>query len=208
MGRNSNRSSYGWLVGAAVIVLLSGLFGGLGSLLLLGGLIFGGIVLLVALVVIIALKGSADDTRSRAADGTRLDPEDAAILSKARRDLTDLRMLATRIEDGRVREMLAASCGTVERIISTVKEQPEEIRNAQLYFQYYLPTQRDLMRKYTQMEKNGVATEEIRQKILKYLMEIKSTSDAQLAGLFEDDITDINAELEMMRRDAETNGLL
>ncbi len=211
MERNSQgggNSSMGVFLGIGLIAMLFGAFGGVSGLLTVLGIGLGAVLIIVALVVIFAIKGSQED----AENGREVKPlseEDAEILSDARRELLELRRLNAKIDSLAVREKSGEICSVSEKLLKAMKEDPSRIPAGQMFLQYNLPTQRSILRKYEQIEESGTAEgAELEQKLLLHLDEMKTAADNQLARIFENDFCDISAELELLSLSCREDGLL
>ena len=126
---NKNGSSYSWLIPVGVVVAILALVGRLPSLLLVGGITLGVLLILVVGILIISLKGSGEEARTKAAQ-PGMAPEDAEVMAQARKELTGLRVLNARIREADVRSMSNEICNTTEKILSALKENPARISSA------------------------------------------------------------------------------
>lgn len=202
-----NGSSYGWLLPLGLILMAVALFGKFKGLLLLGGLLLGGLVVLVGIILLIALKTSRDEAKN----SPRLEnmsPEDAAVYQGARKDLTELRVLNARLKESDVRTESNNICATTEKILTALKEDPKRIASAQMFLQYYLPTQKNILTKYHQIVESGVAHEDLKEKVMNHLADIRTATEKQLINVFEDDMLDISAEMELMNSSIREDGLI
>ena len=202
----NNGSSFGWLIPIGAIILVVSLLGKLPSLLVTGGIVLGALLILTAVILIISLKGSRDEALKKGE--TNLSPEDAAVLSEARRDLTGLRVLNARITEPEVRMASNEICQTIEKILNALKENPERIASAQMFLQYYLPTQRNILTKYHQIASSGMEHGDLKEKVMTHLADIKTATEKQLSNVYEDDMLDISAEMELMNVSIKEDGLV
>ena len=202
----NNGSSFGWLIPIGAIILVVSLLGKLPSLLVTGGIVLGALLILTAVILIISLKGSRDEALKKGE--TNLSPEDAAVLSEARRDLTGLRVLNARITEPEVRMESNEICQTIEKILTALKENPERIASAQMFLQYYLPTQRNILTKYHQIASSGMEHGDLKEKVMTHLADIKTATEKQLSNVYEDDMLDISAEMELMNVSIKEDGLV
>ena len=206
--KQGSSSSLIWIlmgVAAAAIAILGGGLGGILKFFLIAG---GIILALVAVAMFFALKNSSEEAKQKAANGELLSPEDAAILSQGRHDLTDLKMLGTKLRDMTLREKNQEICGIVEKILSVLKENPSQISDTQMFLQYYLPTQKSILKRYVTVQGTASETEKLKDKILNHLEDIQTASERQLANLFEDNILDMSAEMDMLSQSCREDGLL
>ena len=204
--KGNGGSMYGWLIPAGILVAIIALIGNFKGLLLVGGLVLAAILILVAVVMIISLKGSSEEAKNK--PEAALSPEDAAVMASARRDLTDLRVLNARIREPGIRTVSNEICGTMEKILNALKEDPTRIGSAQMFLQYYMPTQKNILTKYQQIASSGVAHAELTEKVMNHLTDIKTATEKQLANVYENDMLDISAEMELMNVSIKEDGLV
>lgn len=96
------------------------------------------------------------------------------------------------------------------KIFAILDQRPE--KEAQLYnfMNYYLPTTLKALESYARLEAQGVETAAIRvakQKINRALDELADGYEKQLDKLFEDDVVDITADIDVMRKMLQKDGL-
>ena len=204
--RKNNGSVFGWLIPVGVIIALIAIFGKLPSLAVTGGIVMGALLILVAAIMFISLKTSNEEAKQKAAD-MNMDPADAAILSQARKELTGLRVLNARIREPEIRNASNEICGIMEKVLAALKAEPSRIGEAQMFLQYYLPTQKNILTKYHQIAESGVAHDELKEKVMAHLADIKTATEKQLANVYENDMMDISAEMELMKMSIKEDGL-
>jgi hypothetical protein len=202
-----NGGSYGWLLPLGIIIGAVALIGNFKGLLLTGGLVLGGLLILIAVIMFIALKVSGDEAKNAPAE-VQMSPEDAAVYQAARKDLTELRVLNSRLKEGEIRTESNAICTVMEKILTALKEDPTRIASAQMFLQYYLPTQKNILTKYHQIVSSGVSHADLKEKVMNHLADIKTATDKQLLNVFEDDMLDISAEMELMSTSIKQDGLM
>jgi len=131
-----------------------------------------------------------------------------AILSKGRANLMELRSMSVRIRNQQVRSASMEICESVERILRTLKEQPEHISDVRQFFNYYLPTLGSILAKYVRMEKSGLPETEMTENVISCLKDIRIAMDKQYQNLFDDDILDLTVEMEALTLACKRDGLL
>ena len=97
-----------------------------------------------------------------------------------------------------------------KKIFAILEQRPE--KEAQLYnfMNYYLPTTLKALESYARLEAQGIETDSIReakQKINHALDELADGYEKQLDKLFEDDVVDITADIDVMRKMLHKDGL-
>ena len=96
------------------------------------------------------------------------------------------------------------------KIFAILDQRPE--KEAQLYnfMNYYLPTTLKALESYARLEAQGIETaaiKEAKQKINHALDELADGYEKQLDRLFEDDVVDITADIDVMRKMLQKDGL-
>ena len=211
MNKNGGGSSSGVLAVIAVIALLVGLFGGgLSAVLSVLGIALGAIVLITAGVMFFAFKGSAEDADNAAKNGRPiLDAEEAQALATARRQVTEIRMLNTRIDYLEIRRRSNEVCDIMDKLLHAMREDAKKIGDGQMFLQYYLPTQKEILMKYEQIEESGIEAKlGLEERVLNHLADIKKATEKQLGNVFEGDVFDVDAEIEMMKESMKQDGLM
>ncbi len=196
-------SGLGWLgliAGVGIFLAVRKIFPFLGTVLLIVGIILA--VLVVALVVAVVAASNRKDPDAEA----KQQRED--VLVKGRKNLLELRQIAMRIKDSRIREKNKEVCRTVEKILRVLREQPEDIPAASQFLNYYLPTSGKILTQFARVEASGVDTGDMAQSTLSCLGNIQAAAERQYANLFEDDLLDLSVEMEALTEACKRDGLL
>ena len=204
---NKNGSAFSWLIPLGVVIALVALFGKLPSLVITGGIVMGALLVIVAAIMFISLKNSHDEAKNKA-EVAGMDPADAEVMAQARKELTSLRVLNARIKEPEIRNASNEICGIMEKVLSALKTEPSRIGDAQMFLQYYMPTQKSILSKYRQISESGVEHTEMKEKVMAHLADIKTATEKQLANIYENDMMDISAEMELMSYSIKEDGLI
>ena len=202
-----NGSAFSWLIPVGVVIALVALFGKLPSLVITGGIVMGALLVIVAAIMFISLKNSNDEAKNKA-EVAGMDPADAEVMAQARKELTSLRVLNARIREPEIRNASNEICGIMEKVLSALKTEPSRIGDAQMFLQYYMPTQKSILSKYQQISESGVEHAELKDKVMAHLADIKTATEKQLANVYENDMMDISAEMELMNYSIKEDGLV
>jgi len=171
-------------------------------LLVIGGIVVALIVILVAVVIYFAFrKPKGKDGAPGAADVT-------AVLSKGRSNLMELRRMGMRVKNQQVRKLNEEICGTADKILRTLKEQPEDIPRVRQFFNYYLPTLGNILLKYVRLEESGVPAANMTESTISCLGDIKTAMGKQYTNLFDNDMLDLSVEMEALTLACKRDGLL
>lgn len=202
----NNRSRFTWIGGlllcaAAFFIGRSFFPGVLKVVLTVAAIGVALIAVVIAFFIIRAIKKSNDP-----ANVARRERD--AILSKGRSHLVKLRSMAMSIGDEEVRAVSNEICSSVDLILTTLKEQPENIPAVRQFFNYYLPTMGNILTKFVRVEKSGVPMKDMPANAVSCLRDIKTAMDKQYANLFDDDILDLTVEMDALTLACKRDGLL
>lgn len=129
-------------------------------------------------------------------------------LKLARQTITEEKLLVGRVNDASVRESATRVLEGATKVLETLAQKQEKINQSHQYLNYYLPTLGLILKKFSTLEANGMATDAMRDKVVKYLGDIEEVMDKQYESLFSDDILDLAVEMEAMTISCKRDGLL
>lgn len=201
---NNKPSGLGGIVGVvaviAVFLIIRNLFPLLAKILLIAAVVMA--VLVIGLVVLLVVSSSKDNANGKPK------PKTDDLLTKGRKELLELRRIALGIKNTQVRGENEQICRTVEKILSALKEQPEDIPTVRQFLNYYLPTLGSILRKFAKVEQSGVDAGDMVPNTLACLRDIRTAAEKQYANLFEDDLLDLSVEMEALTLACQRDGLL
>lgn len=172
------------------------------------GIIAAAVVILLFLLIGYSAKVSSEDLKKKKAEGKVPSEDDAELLRTGREKLMHLRRLMLQIKNAGVRGSGNEVCGVIDRILQTLKERPDRIKRMRQFFNYYLPTISEVISRYQRMEGGNVPMEEMTEKVLSYLTDVKAVLEKQYENLFKEDTLDMEVDMEAMTRTARRDGLL
>lgn len=200
------------VLGAALLVLLpklslTGIARLIWKLVLIAAI---ALAALVVLVVVLALHRPKEERKKgKAADAAQMRArEDERQLSEGRTQLTRLRLLGARIRNAALRANCASIFDAAERIFRELREHPEDLPRARSLFTYYLPLLETILTKYEYLERSRAPIGEMEEKVGECLEQMASALDRLYAGLFEDDVIDLSAEMRTLSALCRRDGLL
>lgn len=164
------------------------------------------IVLLIVLLVVVVMAFAFRKPKPKPGELSGTDV--TAILAKGRSNLMELRSRLMRVRNVEIRSTGEAICKTIDQILRTLKEQPEDIPSVRKFFNYYLPTLGSILTKYLRLEQSGVPAEDTTQKTIACLTDIQTAMQKQYENLFDNDVLDLTAEMEVMTQICKRDGLL
>ncbi|MGN0307555.1 MAG: 5-bromo-4-chloroindolyl phosphate hydrolysis family protein [Lachnospiraceae bacterium] len=192
------------LIGAVILFLiLRKIFPALSLILMI---ISGIFLLLLLLLVVLVIYFSRQKPKEK--NGSSTSPDGGDILTGGHHKLMEIRRLQMKIKSRRIREESEEICRTADKILRTLKSQPEDIPVVRQFFNYYLPTLGNILVRYEKIEKSGVPAKEMEEKVIACLENIKSAMDKQYVNLFNDDILDLSVEMEVLTQACKRDGLL
>jgi len=171
-------------------------------LLIIGGIILLLIVLLVVFVMYLAFRKSKGENEKAS------NQEVTTILSKGRVSLMEIRRIVVRLKSQQIKGVTEDICKEADKILKTLREQPEKIPQVRQFLNYYLPTLSSILTKYGRMEENSTLTAELSQSTLSCLGDIRTAMEKQYTNLFEDDVLDLTVEMEALTIACKRDGLL
>ena len=160
------------------------------------------IALLVALVIFFAFR------KPNAKNNDTAPGEETDVLTKGRSKLLELRQLNMRLKNRQIRSHSEEICSIVDKIIRALREQPEDIPRARQFFNYYLPTLGEILRKYRILEESGVPASDATENVASCLEVIRAAMEKQYENLFDDDKLDLTVEIEVLKQMGLRDGLL
>ena len=149
-------------------------------------------------------RGGADGSAAEDASGTDAPDE----LKTAKKYLLDIMNENIKIRDTEVRALSSEVSKSAEKIINTLADQPEDIRKCRQFYNYYLPTYLQIMRKYRKLETSGLEIGDVRTELLSYMKRIGEALDKQYEVLFDNDKFDLSVEMEALDQSLKRSGLL
>ncbi|MDD5923413.1 MAG: 5-bromo-4-chloroindolyl phosphate hydrolysis family protein [Clostridia bacterium] len=199
--KNSGKSGLISLIVFALIIFVSvKLLPDLAKVLLI---VLGIVVVLIVVLIVLIIVFSVKKPKEK---GNKSD--NASMLDNGRAVLLELRKLTMRVKNYQVRSKSNEICTVTGKILSTVKNQPENISDVRQFLNYYLPTIEKILRKYIMLEESGVPADEVINNTASCLSEIKVALDRQYENLFEDDKLDLSVEMETLKIACKRDGLL
>lgn len=129
-------------------------------------------------------------------------------LKSARQTITEEKLLVGRVKDEAVREAANKVLDGATKVLETLATKQEKIKQSHQYLNYYLPTLGLILKKFDTLEANGMATDAMRDKVVKYLEDINEVMVKQYEYLYTDDILDLAVEMEAMTISCKRDGFL
>ena len=122
------------------------------------------------------------------------------VLETAKSQSKEIQRIIPEIEDAEIRSDLSEICDSIQKIISTIAENPNKKKKASNFFDYYLPVTLKMINKYDEIENQRLTSEEGRQfmaQAKKMIHEVNTAFKKQLSNLYQSDLMDADAELKV-----------
>ena len=130
------------------------------------------------------------------------------MLSAGRELLMDIRRISMRMKDKQNRLETEEICKSADKVLKTLKEQPENMGQVRKLFSQYLPTLRNVLLKCEKLEAHGELTEEIKGNTKELLTDMKTVVDKLYHNMFEDEKMDLDVEIEVLKMVCKKDGLM
>lgn len=167
------------------------------------------IAFVVALMIISFKSNNKEKAEKAAAEGiTELTDENATVINNASASLIALRGRVARISNSDIRAAGNAVCEEADKILQALKKNQKQIPTARQFWNYYLPSLGTIVTKFEKIEKSGVPDEQMTEKVLTYLKDIKVALEKLYKSLFDDDKLDLHVEMEAMKMAMQRDGLI
>lgn len=140
--------------------------------------------------------------------GGKLNAEQLKLIQDANSAIFKARYSANKINDAELRNAVVGVLDKADRVLKVLKEQPEEIRKANQFFSYYLPTIQVVMDKYKTLEGSGQDSKEYLTKVLGFLNDTSKAFDNLFEAMFKDEKLDLEVEVEAMQMALKRDGLV
>ncbi len=151
--------------------------------------------------------GNRSSSRSGTASST-ITADEEQLLTSGRKTLGEIRVVLARIKDVNIRNAGTEVCKEIDKIIAALREDPGDISKTRQFIKYYIPTLSDILNKYFKLEQNGMADQDLKDKMTGHLNDILTASNKQYKNLFENDRLDLTVDMEVLEISCRSDGLL
>lgn len=130
-------------------------------------------------------------------------------LDEAKRDLAAVQKDAKQIRNPDVRGQAEKLHATGSKIMNYLNENPEKIRQARRFFNYYLDTAERLLSRYVEFQNTGVTTEEVSRildKTTEALPMLNKAFEKQFTNLMEGELMDVDADIRLLNSTLKMEG--
>ena len=134
--------------------------------------------------------------------------ENGKILSSALQELYSMKKLVSGLRNETIRSNAYRLCGKAKSILDVLRSNKEQIAEVRQFWNYYLPSTNNILKKYDRLEKSGVADWETSQKVNQYLTDVNKALDNLYSSLFDVDKKSLNIEMEALQLSMQREGLV
>ncbi|POR04134.1 hypothetical protein AU468_03945 [Alkalispirochaeta sphaeroplastigenens] len=148
--------------------------------------------------------------REGSADAPPPGTELLEALALGSRKLVQLRRAAGVIEEQRVRAKALAVCDAAARILSEIRQDPQNLRKARKFLDYYLDATITVVERYGGLAQRGLRSPEMDSSLQRAeasLDTIRVAYEKQLLQLVEDDLLDLDVEVRVLEQTIRMEGL-
>ena len=138
------------------------------------------------------------------------DPQVAALRKERERAVSEMRRLNDAIPDEQISGQIDRLEALTGRILDHVAQQPEKLPQIRRFLDYYLPTTLKILNAYDRMSAAGLSGESIAEtqaRVERMLDTVVQAFQKQLDALFQSEAMDLSAEITVMERMLEQEGL-
>ena len=160
------------------------------------------VVLLVVMVLFFAFRKPKEPEKDWK------QKEQDAVLAKGRANLLELRKLSLKIKHPRIRKLSEELCSSIEKILRTLKDHPQDILRARRFLNESLPMMGSILTTYKKLEDSGVPVEESAAKTEACLQDLQAAMEKQYASLFTDEVLDMAVEMETLKMVCRREGFM
>lgn len=144
------------------------------------------------------------------APATTGDAERDELLADGRLAVSELHAIGAKITDRAVAKKVDTIADLTEKLYEDVRKDPSDFRPVRRFTDYYRPTTEKLLRRYTELQDSEIASENIngaKTRIEDMLDSIIIAYRKELNSLYENDLVDITADIQVMEKKMAAEGL-
>lgn len=126
-------------------------------------------------------------------------------LEDAREDFAAIETCKRKIRDSEVKTEVERLNLTAEKIIAFLEENPEKIRLARQFIDYYQDTASSLLQKYVKLQDTALSTDEVQKlktETAKAVKTLNTVFEGQFQKLLRNEMVDMDAEIRLLQQTA------
>ena len=133
------------------------------------------------------------------------------ILKEAKEETLQISNISKQIEDKEVVENIEQICDISNKIIDTLSKNPNKLRQARNFLNYYLPVTIKILTRYDEIENqrlNTTESKEFMESVKKMTEKIKNAFNEQLNNMYQTEMIDTDAEIKVFESMLKSDGFL
>jgi 5-bromo-4-chloroindolyl phosphate hydrolysis protein len=130
------------------------------------------------------------------------------VLKDGSNKIAVMKKAAQKINDEKIRNKVSNICQITDKIFKNFEHDPKDIKVSRQFLNYYLDATIKIIKQYVfLLEKKPDAENQTLKKVEKVMNRIESAFENQLCRLYEDDFMDLDAEISVLDKTIEMEGL-
>ncbi len=116
----------------------------------------------------------------------------------------------SRVEDITLQINIRQLSETADKIIETIEKSPKKFKKAVTFFDYYLPVTIKILKRYDEIENQRLTSSDSKkfmEQSRNMIAEVEKAFKKQLAGLYQSDMVDTDAEMKVLDMMLKSEGL-
>lgn len=138
------------------------------------------------------------------------DAERDALLADGKTAVSELQKIGAKVKDRTVAQKVDTIAELTAKLYDDVRKDPSDFRPVRRFTDYYRPTTEKLLRRYTELQDSEIESENIcgaKKRIEDMLDSIITAYQKELNSLYENDLVDITADIQVMEQKMAAEGL-
>ena len=132
-------------------------------------------------------------------------------ISEAKKESKEILNLIPKVESTSTKKNLSEIHSTIDKILTTVENNPKKAKNIDNFFDYYLPVLIKIVNKYDEVENQKLISKEgkeFMQKADKMISDTNKAFESLLSSLYQTDIMDADADMKVYNLMLKADGIV
>lgn len=131
------------------------------------------------------------------------------IFQEAKEKNNEILKISEKIDKPEVVKQIKEITSSVTKIIATIEKEPKKYKKMNNFFEYYLPTTLNIIKKYDEIENQSLTSDEGKDFMLsteKMIEKVNNSFKSQLSKLYQSDMIDTDAEMKVFNNMLNADG--
>ena len=131
-------------------------------------------------------------------------------IAKAKIQTNEIKAMKSKVDDVRMQMNIGEIGETADKIINTIEGNPKKIKRVESFFDYYLPSTINILKRYDEIENQRLISSDSKkfmEHAQKLIEEVEKAFKSQLASMYQNDIVDTDAEMKVLDMMLKSEGL-